>query len=95
MGLKVKQVVDVPDFRPESGLRFDWDEGFEIYLSVDAEEVLIKANRAGLISLARHLLTLAQEEVSGGAHIHLTADQEIESTVDLILERLITTSGSN
>ncbi|WP_211238616.1 Imm32 family immunity protein [Actinomadura rifamycini] len=45
------------------------------------------ANREALISLARHLSTLAQEGVSPSAHIHLTAGQEIESSSDLIPER--------
>lgn len=45
------------------------------------------ANRAGLVSLARQLLTLAQEDAPSGAHLHLTAGQEIESAVGLILER--------
>ncbi|MEK2479129.1 Imm32 family immunity protein [Streptomyces noursei] len=84
----MEQVIVTPDYRPEEGLRFSWDEGFEIMVSVTRSEALIKANRAGLTSLARHLLTLAQEGVSDGAHIHLTADQEIESEIDLILERM-------
>ncbi|MER7951323.1 hypothetical protein ABTY59_28400 [Streptomyces sp. NPDC096079] len=84
----MEQVIAVPDYRPGEGLRFAWDEGFEIDVSVGRSEVLIKANRAGLISLARHLLTLAQEEVRSGMHVHLTADQEIESETDLILERM-------
>lgn len=83
------QVIEVPDYQPGRGVRFVWEEGFEISVEVYSTEVSIKANRAGLISLARHLLTLAQEEVQGGAHVHLTANQEIESDVDLILERMI------
>lgn len=84
----MEQVIVIPDCRPDEGLQFSWDEGFEIMVSVARSEVLIKANRAGLTSLARHLLTLAQGGVSGGVHVHLTADQEIESEVDLILERM-------
>ncbi|KWT63771.1 hypothetical protein ADL21_01440 [Streptomyces albus subsp. albus] len=84
----MEQVIVTPDYRPDEGLRFSWDEGFEIAVSVERSEVLIKANRAGLTTLARHLLTLAQEGVSDGMHIHLTADQEIESEIDLILERM-------
>jgi len=80
-------VIEIPEHRPGDGLRFEWEPGFEIAVAVDAGEVAIRANRAGLISLARHLLTLAQDEVSAGAHVHLTADQEIESDIDLILER--------
>jgi hypothetical protein len=81
------KVISVPDYRADAGLLLSWDEGFEIELSVTEAEVVIKANRAGLTSLARHLLTLAQDGVSGGTHIHLTADQAIDSEIDLILER--------
>ncbi|MFD9616613.1 hypothetical protein ACFWB2_04875 [Streptomyces virginiae] len=81
------QLIDIPEYRVDEGLRFAWDEGFEIELRARSTEVIIKANRAGLISLARHLLTLAQQGVHAGSHVHLTADQEIESDVDLILER--------
>jgi len=83
----MEQVIVVPDHHPEKGLHFLWDEGYEIAVSVSRSEVVIKGNRAGLTSLARHLLTLAQENARYGHHVHLTADQEIESEVDLILER--------
>jgi hypothetical protein len=79
--------LNVPDYSTQSGLRFEWDEGFEIGVEILRSEVHLTANRAGLISLARHLLTLAQDGVPNGRHIHLTAGQEIESSVDLILER--------
>ncbi|NJP65700.1 Imm32 family immunity protein [Streptomyces spiramenti] len=84
----MEHVISTPDYRPDEGLRFSWDEGFEIFVSATQSEVLIRANRAGLTSLARHLMTLAQEEVTNGTHVHLTADQEIESEVDLILEKM-------
>ncbi|MFD7107306.1 Imm32 family immunity protein [Streptomyces celluloflavus] len=82
------RVIDVPERRVDGGLQFVWDDDFEIELTVRSMEVVIKANRAGLTSLARHLLTLAQQGVHEGSHIHLTADQEIESEIDLILERV-------
>ncbi|OLT31157.1 hypothetical protein BJF79_08895 [Actinomadura sp. CNU-125] len=78
--------VDPPSTRG-AGPTFGWDDGYEISVGVEAGEVVVAANREGLISLARHLLTLAQEGVSPGAHVHLTAGQEIDSSSDLILER--------
>ncbi|MFG2334632.1 hypothetical protein ACGFMM_34205 [Streptomyces sp. NPDC048604] len=82
------RTIEVPEYLPDGrGLRFAWDDGFEIEVVAGSAEVLIRANPAGLTSLARHLLTLAQDGVRPGAHLHLTADQEIDSTVDLILER--------
>ncbi|WP_322778619.1 hypothetical protein [Frankia sp. Cas4] len=80
------RVIEVPGYHPDDGLRFVWDEGFEIAVTASSTDVAIKANRAGFVSLARHLLTLAQDGVHEGAHIHLTANQEIDSDLDLILE---------
>ncbi|MGW7680174.1 Imm32 family immunity protein [Kribbella sp. NPDC054772] len=74
-------------FEETRWLRFEWDDDFEIAVEVQGSEVVISANPAGLRSLARHLLTLAQDGVPDGHHIHLTAGQEIESTVDLVVER--------
>ncbi|MEW2193104.1 Imm32 family immunity protein [Streptomyces microflavus] len=82
------RVIDVPEYRVGEGFHFTWDDDFEIELTVGSAEVVIKANSAGLTSLARHLLTLAQQGVHEGSHIHLTADQEIESEIDLIIERM-------
>ncbi|MEV0288153.1 MULTISPECIES: hypothetical protein [unclassified Kribbella] len=79
--------MNVPEFDPQRGLRFEWEDGFEIGVEVVDAEVRLVANRAGLVSLARHLLTLAQDGVPSGRHMHLVADQELESSVDLIIER--------
>jgi hypothetical protein len=79
-------VVDVPEKRDGEGMRFVWDPGYEIAIAVTGSEISIRANRAGLVSLARHLLTLAQESARVGSHVHLTAGQEIDSEFDLILE---------
>jgi hypothetical protein len=79
--------VEIPAYDAVTGLSFVWDDGFEISVDTTSAEVVIAANPAGLISLARHLLTLAQESVPDGSHVHLTADQELDSTVGLILER--------
>ncbi|MEV6282625.1 hypothetical protein [Kribbella sp. NPDC051770] len=76
-----------------TGLTFIWNDDFEITVDTTSPEVVIAANPAGLTSLARHLLTLAQEGVPDGAHLHLTAGQELTSTVDLILERRASTDA--
>jgi hypothetical protein len=80
--------LSIPPYDRTSGLSYEWDEGFEIAVRVEAGEVVISANQAGLTSLARHLLTLAQTAAPDGSHLHLTAGQEIDSPLDLILERV-------
>jgi hypothetical protein len=80
-------LFEVPEYDRQRGLHLEWDEGFEIGLEVQGPDVRLTGNREGLRSLARHLLTLAQAGVPSGAHVHLTADQEVEGSMDLILER--------
>jgi len=79
--------LNVPEYDPVRGLTLEWDDGFSIELNTSGTEVLLAANRAGLVSLARHLLVLAQDDVPAGLHLHLTAGQELDSSVDLIRER--------
>jgi hypothetical protein len=83
----MKTVVDVPPYDPVKGLHLEWDDGFEIEVEIQGHEIVIGGNPAGLTSLARHLLTLAQTDAPVGAHVHLTANQELESNVDLILQK--------
>jgi len=40
--------------------------------------IVLNANTDGLISLATHLLTLAQPTVPKGSHIHYDAGNELE-----------------
>lgn len=54
----------------ENGMAFVWEEGFSIKCSIDTNAVKIEANKEGLISLARHLLELAQDDVPECVHMH-------------------------
>lgn len=80
--------IEVPAYGPESHLRFAWDDGFQISIDRTSSEVTIMANAAGLVSLARHCLTLAQQSVPPGSHIHLTDAVELKAgSGDLIIDK--------
>ncbi|WP_432871822.1 Imm32 family immunity protein [Microbispora rosea] len=81
--------LDVPQYEPSRGVRLVWDDEAQIVVSLDGDEtVTISANVAGLRTLARHLLTLAQDGVSAGSHIHLDGYSGLEEeSVSLIVER--------
>ncbi len=84
----MKIEINVPKYMPEEGLQLDWENNFSIKVSKDNNEVTIKANCAGLISLARHLLTLAQQDVPNGSHIHLDENNSLEDgSIDLVIEK--------
>ncbi|MBF9128696.1 hypothetical protein I0C86_06790 [Plantactinospora sp. S1510] len=63
--------VDVWTYDPKHGIGTWWEDDAvlraEVLPSLDGT-VIISGNPAGLVSLARHLLTLAHESVPGGRH---------------------------
>lgn len=85
----MKIEIDVPEYTPEQGIRTDWEYGFTIDVRQTHGAVHIKANQAGLVSLARHLLVLAQAGVPTGHHIHLDESNALEDgSHQLIIEKL-------
>ncbi len=65
-----------------------WENGFEIKCTAEGSAVVLSANQARLVSLARHLLTLAQDGVPAHTHIHLDADNVLAcGSCELILTR--------
>jgi len=80
--------ISIPAYEESGSLFFKWDDAFKISVNHSTGEVCVSANSAGLISLARHLLTLAQESVPTGSHLHLTDGVELEEgSGDLIIEK--------
>ena len=66
----------------------EWEDGFIISARADGGTVVITANREGLISLARLLLTLADERVPSGHHWHLDASNALEDgSIEVIVEK--------
>lgn len=78
--------ISVPEYI--DCIQLNWEEDFKIKVSNDCDILMIEANKEGLVSLARHLLLLAQEEVPNGSHIHLDEFNSLEdNSVELILSK--------
>ena len=68
-------------------MNIEWVDGSEIRVSKDNGEVVISANKEGLLSLAKQLTALAEE--TPGTHIHYDAYNSLEeSSAELIIERI-------
>ena len=68
-------------------MHIEWVDGFEIRVTADRQEAVISANRAGLLSLARQLETLA--DAAPGEHIHYDVYNSLEEgSAALIIERV-------
>ena len=93
MELKNKQ-TGIPDNlneqNPSCGKDFPelkWIDNFSIAFRIDGNSAILSANKAGLLSLASHLITLA--EGNPGDHIHLDSYNSLEEGSDeLILEQM-------
>jgi hypothetical protein len=84
----MKLVIEVPDRVAGEGVPIDWEHGFSIAVESSAECV-IRANKAGLLSLARILLTLASDDAKPGDHVHLDDANSLEDgSIELVIERL-------
>lgn len=82
--------IELEDYNKEKGMQLKWENGFSIKVEKDNDSVLILANKAGLISLANHLLNLAQDKIEDGVHIHLDEYNSLEDdSVDLIIEKMV------
>lgn len=68
-------------------MEIKWIDGFEIGVHVENGEVVISANREGLLSLAKQLTALA--EGMPGDHIHYDEYNSLEEgSAGLIVERI-------
>lgn len=84
----MKQEIEIIQYDENKGIQFNWEENFAIEVKNEGGEVIISANSEGLLSLAKHLLTLAQNEVPVGAHIHLDEYNSLEEgSIGLIIEK--------
>ena len=67
-------------------MNINWIDGFEIRVDHDNDEVVISANKEGLLSLAGQLAALAEGEP--GDHIHYDEHNSLEKgSAELIIER--------
>ena len=67
-------------------MKIDWVEGFEIKVAAENGEIVISANREGMLSLAKHLTALA--DGVPGDHIHYDAYNGLEEgSTEMIIMR--------
>ena len=67
-------------------MHIEWEDGFEIRVTIVDGAAVISANRAGLLSLAGQLTALAG--AAPGSHIHYDAYNSLEDgSVEMIVEK--------
>ena len=67
-------------------MRIEWVDGFEIKAAAENGEIVISANREGLLSLAKQLAALADGRP--GDHIHYDAYNSLEEgSAEMVIVR--------
>ena len=67
-------------------MEIEWIDGFEIKAAAENGEIVISANRAGMLSLAKQLAALA--DGAPGDHIHYDVNNSLEEgSAEMIIER--------
>ena len=67
-------------------MEIEWVDGHEIRTTVESGEILISANREGLLSLAKQLTALA--DGVPGDHIHYDVYSSLEEgSAEMVIER--------
>lgn len=85
----MKYVIEVAPYT-RTGLEWEWDsDWYALILVREGDDgVHIRGDRVGLTGLAKILLTLAQENVPDGVHVHLDpGDHLAAGSVPIVLER--------
>ena len=90
----MKLIITVPDYSPEKGLICEFEEDYRISVEIDDDlSICLAANKAGLITLAKLMLSLSLDNVPEGAHLHLDTINGLEdNSYELIICKSFTDS---
>lgn len=85
--MEIKLII--PEYSSEIGFKYEWEYDFKISSKIENNETIISANKEGLISLAKILLTLAQDSVPSEYHLHLDEYNSLEqSASSLVIQKI-------
>jgi hypothetical protein len=86
----MKVDIEIPVYSRRNGIQTGWDPGYVLRTHVNKSgQILIEGNAPGLISLARHLLSLAQVDVPPFLDIHYDDLTELQSgSNDLVIQKI-------
>lgn len=79
--------VNIPVF-DGNAIDVIWEKGAHIEPGYEDNQILIRANREGLLSLAKQMIYLAVNEVAGGSHVHYDSYFLGDTPLELVLEKM-------
>ena len=82
--------LDIPEY-DELALDVIWSNNAEYNLAIFDDEIVLKANKEGLLSLAKQMLYFAYNNVPDDSHVHYSSfftgrEQKNELTIEFVKE---------
>lgn len=88
MNIKTKDIFLKIPINQDGGFEFIWEDNSVIETRLSNNAFVVKANKAGLISLGRHLIALAQDTLGEKYHIFFDEFNDLEEgSIELIIEK--------
>ena len=75
----MKKVIEYQEYIAEKGIKLSWESNHVIKCTIENNSIIISANKQGLLSLANHLITLAQDAIPAGNHLHFDEYNSLEN----------------
>ena len=84
----MRLVIDIPDYDGNS-LDVIWEADSKYEISVQKNSVVISANKDGLISLAKQMLYMANNDLLAGSHVHYDSffTKMSDECIELVIEK--------
>jgi hypothetical protein len=85
----MERSILVRPYDASTGFVIDAMPDAEVLVRVAGGEAAISANPAGLLWLAQALVSLAEQDVPAGAHVHLEPGMDLDAgSAPLVLDRI-------
>ncbi|MBQ3414940.1 MAG: hypothetical protein IJH39_06260 [Clostridia bacterium] len=82
-------ILNINNYDSHNGIMLNWEENYKIEVNDLNGEIIISANKEGLLSLANHFANLAQSDVPVGTHIHLDEYNSLEEgSAEIVIQKI-------
>ena len=83
----MKITLDIPDYDGD-GLDVIWENGAKYAINIAYNSVVISADKAALVSIAKQMLYMAYNDLPGGSHVHYDSFfTKINGEYELVIEK--------
>ena len=84
----MKICVDIPEYDGK-GIDVIWENNSNYCIEINGNQIALRGNKEALVSLAKQMLYLANDDIQHGAHVHFNSffTGNSDSENELIIEK--------